>query len=301
MCLVRCPGDQGSLARGRVSRSQQRLLIFTKDYSRNFYTFLFKWKIKRGRWRKERDWNSFYSASFLISVFQCTVFLCSLFWFVGEVPNRPWIPLFFVSAFSWRFVAFLCPCYQNSVLSINISLYQLATAEIVIEIDLEDLVAMIRHRHRHRYSGYWEAFPYSLATVHHFHISFSHTILLRGFFWAAIIIILLCLFEEGTEWYPMDHQWLVLVLDLKSAEKRIGFFRPAGGRFAVILTEQRNRLHGYHAMYLRDSFSTWKCSGKLREETSDVLSTHTVLWSLFRDTPRVLLAEDLDIRYISHF
>lgn len=70
---------------------------------------------------------------------------------------------------------------------------------------------------------------------------------------------------------------MVLVLDLKSAEKRIGFFRPAGERFAVILTEQRDRLHGCHAVYLRDIFNTWKCSGKLREETSDVLSTHTLL------------------------
>lgn len=127
---------------------------------------------------------------------------------------------------------------------------------------------MIRHKH----SGYWEAFPCSLAAVHHFHISFSLTILLKGFFVARYY--LLCLFEKGTEWCPVDHQWLVLVLDLKSTEKGIVFLRPADGRFAVILNGQRNRLHGYHAVYLRDSFSTWKCSGKLSEETSDVLGTH---------------------------
>lgn len=64
---------------------------------------------------------------------------------------------------------------------------------------------------------------------------------------------------------------MVLVLDLKSTEKRIVFLRTADGRFAVILTEQRNRLHGYHAVYLRGCFNTWKCSGKLDEETSDVM------------------------------
>lgn len=173
-----------------------------------------------------------------------------------------------MSVFSSRFAAFFCPCYQNSILPINISLYQLATAEMVIEIDLQESVTMIRHRH----SGYWEAFPCSLAAVHRFHISFSLTILLKGVFVASYY--LLCLFEKGTEWCPVDHQWLVLVLDLKSTEKGIVFLRPADGRFAVILNEQRNRLHGHHAVYLRDSFSTWKCSGKLSEEASDVFSTH---------------------------
>lgn len=110
---------------------------------------------------------------------------------------------------------------------------------------------------RYRHSGYWEAFPYSSVAIHHFHISYSHNSTL-GIFVARYY--LLCLFEKDTEWYPMDHWWLVLVFRLRNAEKSFVHLRPVGVRFAIVLNEQRSRLWGYEVhRNLRAGFSIWKC------------------------------------------
>lgn len=49
---------------------------------------------------------------------------------------------------------------------------------------------------------------------------------------------------------------MVLVLSLRNAEKSFVHLRPVGVRFAIVLNEQRSRLWGYDAVYLRDGFST---------------------------------------------
>lgn len=175
-------------------------------------------------------------------------------------------------AFAQRFVAFSCPFYQNSILLISVKLYELATAKFAIEVDALAPVMTAGYRHR----GYRGAFLWSLVTVPHFHISYSYTILLWEFFWPDITSMSIWKRHK-----MIPHGLPVTGFSARPEKCRENLcLRPTGGTFGIVLNEQRSKLWGYDAVYLRGSFSTWKCpiQGSWVKTFLVDSVTHTLLW-----------------------
>lgn len=89
---------------------------------------------------------------------------------------------------------------------------------------------------------------------------------------------LLRLFEKDTEWYSVDHWWLILVLRLRNAEKGFVHLRPVGGRFSTVLMSSGADCVVMILCTSERAFSIWKCP--MLGSWARVLFMYLVTWKL---------------------